>query len=238
MPGIADLSGEQPATGVARRTLERKPMDTKYNGWTNYETWCVNLWLTNEEGTYRQWSDDARRHLAEAPESQRVKEWGYSIHDAAGCALAEQLRQEIEDGAVLNAACLYSELLNAALAEVNWNEIAASWLADSCPEAAKGEPVAETPTAPAAKSLFALGRTVATPGALEAVPAEEITLAMSRHERGDWGLVCEHDRAENDLSLTEGFRLMSVYKTVSGIRFWIITEADRSVTTVLLPAEY
>ena len=86
--------------------------------------------------------------------------------------------------------------------------------------------------------LFPLGRTVATPGVLDAIPAKEITLAISRHERGDWGLVCEDDRAENELSLKEGFRLMSVYESGGGVRFWIITEADRSVTTVLLPDEY
>lgn len=213
-------------------------MDTKYNGWTNYETWCVNLWLTNEESTYRQWSEEARRHLAEAPESQRVREWGYSIHDAASYTLAEQLRKEVEDGAVINAASLYSELLNAALAEVNWNEIAASWLDESCPETAESEPVDETPTAPAAEPLFSRGRTVVTPAALDAIPDEEIALAIARHERGDWGLISEHDRAENERSLQEGFRLLSVYESADGVRYWIITEADRSVTTVLLPDEY
>jgi hypothetical protein len=213
-------------------------MDTKYNGWTNYETWCVNMWLTNDETSYRHWSDEAHRHMTEAPASQRVKEWGYSIQEAARCALAEQLQETIEEGAILGVASLYTDLLNASFGEVNWHEIADEWLDDFCPEPASEEPSPEIPAAPITAPLFSLGRTVATPGALDAIPAEAITLAISRHERGDWGLVGEHDRAENERSLKEGFRLMSVYETAIGVRFWIITEADRSATTVLLPDEY
>jgi hypothetical protein len=213
-------------------------MDTKYNGWTNYETWCVNLWFMNDEETYMHWSDESRRHMTEAPESQRVKQWGYSIREAARCALAEHLQETIEAEAGLGFATLYTDLLQAALAAVNWHEIAANWLDDFSPESASEESAHIAPTAPNTEPLFSLGRTVITPGALGAISADEVAEAMSRHERGDWGLVCEHDRAENELSLKEGLRLMSVYETASGARFWIITEADRSVTTVLLPDEY
>ena len=59
-----------------------------------------------------------------------------------------------------------------------------------------------------------------------------------RHQAGDWGEVDEHDRQENELSLREGFRLMSVYTLPNGVKLWVITEWDRSVTTVLLPDEY
>ena len=59
-----------------------------------------------------------------------------------------------------------------------------------------------------------------------------------RHQAGDWGDVSEHDRQENELSLKQGFRLLSVYRAASGVKFWIITEADRSATTVLLPQDY
>ena len=86
--------------------------------------------------------------------------------------------------------------------------------------------------------LFRLGKVVCTPGALEAVPGDDITKAIGRHVRGDWGDVCREDWRENELSLKEGFRLLSVYRGTNGTRFWIITEADRSVTTVLLPEEY
>ena len=85
---------------------------------------------------------------------------------------------------------------------------------------------------------FPLGRLVATPNALEHIPNPEILAALQRHLTGDWGDVDEHDREENELSLKEGFRLLSVYRSASGVKFWIITEADRSRTTVLLPEDY
>ena len=85
---------------------------------------------------------------------------------------------------------------------------------------------------------FPLGRLVATPNALEHIPNPEILAALQRHLTGDWGDVDEHDREENELSLKEGFRLLSVYRSAAGVKFWIITEADRSATTVLLPEDY
>ena len=85
---------------------------------------------------------------------------------------------------------------------------------------------------------FPLGRLVATPNALENIPNPEILSALQRHLTGDWGDVDEHDRKENEFSLKEGFRLLSVYRSARGVKFWIITEADRSRTTVLLPQDY
>jgi hypothetical protein len=82
-----------------------------------------------------------------------------------------------------------------------------------------------------------LGQIVATPGALDAISGLAISLAIKRHRYGDWGDVCEEDRATNEDALRDGGRLMSVYKH-EGTEFWIITEWDRSVTTVLLPEEY
>ena len=85
---------------------------------------------------------------------------------------------------------------------------------------------------------FPLGRLVATPNALENIPNPEILSALQRHLTGDWGDMDEHDREENELCLKEGFRLLSVYRSARGVKFWIITEADRSRTTVLLPEDY
>ena len=87
---------------------------------------------------------------------------------------------------------------------------------------------------------FELGQIVATPGALAAIkkagqqPGEFLT----RHINRDWGDLDEEDRKENEYSLEYGFPLLSAYKTNAGDRLWIITEADRSVTTLLLPEEY
>jgi hypothetical protein len=88
------------------------------------------------------------------------------------------------------------------------------------------------------KPRFALGRLVITQGAVLALKREDVKTALARHLAGDWGDVDDHDKAENDLSLVQGFRLLSAYKTQAGVRFWVITESDRSVTTILLPEEY
>ena len=87
-------------------------------------------------------------------------------------------------------------------------------------------------------SKFPLGQIVITPNAQHTVPSAEVQKALQRHASGDWGDVDEHDRKENELSLKEGFRLLSVYFAQDGTKFWIITEADRSSTCVLLPEDY
>jgi len=85
---------------------------------------------------------------------------------------------------------------------------------------------------------FPLGKIVITPGALKALTGEDVLGALGRHVVGDWGELCPEDLAENERSLREGFRLFSSYRSPSGVKFWIITEADRSSTCVLLPEEY
>jgi hypothetical protein len=77
-----------------------------------------------------------------------------------------------------------------------------------------------------------------TSGAAAVVPPSEFLRALRRHLRGDWGELDREDRAANDQALLEGRRLLSAYTTETGTKFWIVTEADRSVTTVLLPGEY
>ncbi len=86
--------------------------------------------------------------------------------------------------------------------------------------------------------LFPHGPIVSTPHALEAISSEEIQKALQHHFSGDWGDCDPDDAAANDVALIEGTRLFSVYHDTSGQKFWIITEADRSATTVLLPEDY
>ena len=85
---------------------------------------------------------------------------------------------------------------------------------------------------------FALGRLVATSNALTQVSHADIFNALQRHLAGNWGLVDDEDRNANNLALTQGTRLVSAYDAANGTRFWIITEWDRSATTVLLPEDY
>jgi hypothetical protein len=87
---------------------------------------------------------------------------------------------------------------------------------------------------------FSLGRTLITPGARDAIeeagqlPAE----FLRRHATADWGDLSSEDAKENDVALEHGFRLLSAYRTRAGVKLWVITEADRSATTILLPDEY
>ena len=87
---------------------------------------------------------------------------------------------------------------------------------------------------------FSLGQVVATPGALQAlgVAGDTPQTFLARHVTGDWGDLDAEDRAENDLSAMQGFRILSAYHLSDGTKIWIITEADRSSTTILLPEEY
>lgn len=90
------------------------------------------------------------------------------------------------------------------------------------------------------KPRFELGQTVITPGALQAFAStgENPHHFVNRHHLGDWGELDDHDRKENEDAVEHGYRILSAYHLEDGTKFWIITEADRSVTTILLPEEY
>jgi hypothetical protein len=86
---------------------------------------------------------------------------------------------------------------------------------------------------------FQLGQMVATPGALSALEKAEQLPAefLDRHVNGDWGDVPDADQQENELAVEQGYRILSAYTTSAGDKIWILTEADRSATTILLPEE-
>lgn len=85
---------------------------------------------------------------------------------------------------------------------------------------------------------FSLGQVVATSTALATLSAQDIAAALDQHRRGDWGDVGKEDWQANECALKQGERLLSVYHAANGTKFWIITEWDRSLTTVLLPEDY
>lgn len=88
------------------------------------------------------------------------------------------------------------------------------------------------------QSKFPFGMLVATPNVLAQIPNDEILAALCRHLTGDWGTLDPQDWHANERALQCGGRLFSEYHSVQNVKFWIITEADRSVTTVLLPEDY
>jgi hypothetical protein len=90
------------------------------------------------------------------------------------------------------------------------------------------------------RPLFSLGRVVATPGALTALreASQQAQEFLTRHSAGDWGDLTDADCKENNYSVTRPLRLLSAYPLANGTTLWVLTEADRSATTLLLPSEY
>lgn len=112
-------------------TAEKKT----YNGWSNYETWNVALWIGNEEGSDRYWREITQECWDAAGDglSAYAKFTGREIftrEKRAELALADRLKDEIEEAAPELGASMWSDLLNAALSEVDWREIAANWISD------------------------------------------------------------------------------------------------------------
>jgi hypothetical protein len=85
---------------------------------------------------------------------------------------------------------------------------------------------------------FLLGRVLVTPSVLELVPADLISLWLSRHQNGDWGVISASDWQANNNDLQNGGQLLSAYKNPEGVKVWIITQSDRLTTVILLPEEY
>ncbi len=85
---------------------------------------------------------------------------------------------------------------------------------------------------------FPLGQIVITSNAISVLTHDDILPALHRHVIGDWGELDAEDKRANELALAHGSRLLSAYRSAQDVKFWIITEADRSITTVLLPEDY
>lgn len=90
------------------------------------------------------------------------------------------------------------------------------------------------------KPLFKLGQLLITPGALETLQAsgQSPWVFLARHMIGDYGELCDEDKRLNDEAVQDGSRILSSYTASTGAKLWVITEADRSATTILLPVEY
>ena len=105
--------------------------DNRYNGWTNYETWAVSLWIDNDQATHLYWRQEAARQAKESANCQMVRDGVWTSKDAARFNLAEQLKEEITEAAPDMEASVYSDLLQAAFDTVNWSEIADDYLPDT-----------------------------------------------------------------------------------------------------------
>jgi hypothetical protein len=111
-------------------TCEKCGQTTEYQGWPNYETWAVKLWMDNDEGSYLYWGEQAREAKRQAPSCEPVQQGIWSADDAPRYTLADQLKEEVTEGAPDLGASMYADLLGAALEGVKWNRIAESLLED------------------------------------------------------------------------------------------------------------
>src|SRR4051812_21796931 len=98
-------------------------MESRYNGWQNYETWVTNLWLSNDQNTYEYWRDLARGTWRHAEATDILTREQVARHE-----LAKQLKNQIEEFNPCPKPGYYSDLLNAALSEINWHEVAEDFL--------------------------------------------------------------------------------------------------------------
>jgi hypothetical protein len=115
-----------PCSKIMEETMTKET----YQGWSNYETWAVSLWLDNEQTSYTYWREEAARHREEACDCQQVRDGIWTVPEAEKFNLADQLMEQISDAAPTDEPSMYSDLLNAALGEVDWHEIAEHFLAD------------------------------------------------------------------------------------------------------------
>lgn len=102
-----------------------------YNGWANYESWAVALWIDNSHASYHYWRERATEAIKDAPESARVRNLKFAENEAARLQLADELRESFNDETPIRDSSIYADLLNAALGEVDWFEIADHLLAEA-----------------------------------------------------------------------------------------------------------
>ena len=126
------MNGKPAGHNAGNHWTNNQMEEKTYNGWTNYETWAVNLWIDNDQGSYTYWREQAGSHYENVADCDSVHEGLWSHRSAARSKLAEQIKDEFEDASPLaDQANVYSDLLTAALGEVDWHEIADHLLNDT-----------------------------------------------------------------------------------------------------------
>lgn len=203
----------------------------KLNEWTNYETSAVAHWIMNDRINRQRWDELAQQSvkLSSRPEE---------LYDDAVAFLADELKFVIGRSVPQELMEIHRDLVFAALGKVDWAQIAKNCLGI----VTVIETAAEIWNGPRpgsdAEPKFSLGQIVTAEGASGTIDVRNIQEALARHQRGDWGDCCADDWQANDDALRDGHGLHSIYRSWRGNVFWILTEPDRAVTTVLLPSEY
>jgi len=195
---------------------------SSFGRFANYETWAFHVLMTYDKRALKGFHAAADRVRSEV-EHECKSTWrrpGSIAEEVLPVAFGLRLREMNARAFAFEAA----EPLREASRLVDWEAIAAAIL--------------EAPANSGRVPLFTLGKRVMTQGARMEVSPLDASVSLVRHIRGDWGELGEGDREENDRSLHEGDRILSRYRTKGGTSFYVITERDRSATTLLLPEEY
>lgn len=204
-------------------------------GWTNYETWCVSQWLPTDQSTWELFRDQMQHQLAErTAENSHLGRFSVSARRQLKFHLAKHLRDAVEGLGYTDLPLIFADLLESGLARVNWPEIVEHFLTQPFPTLEYRKPVLASVAGP----LFAIGRAVTAPAAQAAVSEEDVEAALYRHAHGDWGILEAADCRRNIRALAEELRVQSVYELENGTQLWVITEADRALTSVLLAEDY
>lgn len=204
-------------------------------GWTNYETWCVSQWLPTDQSTWETFREQMRREVAKcAANGDQRGHSSTSTRSMLRFRLAKRLRVAVERLDYTDLPLIYCDLLESALTSVNWPEVVEYFLANPFPNAAHRSPQPVAGSGP----LFDAGRIATAPAAQAALTREDVQAALARHVQGDWGILDAQNRRQNVRALAAGLPLQSVYELKSGTIVWVVTEADRSLTNVLLAEDY
>lgn len=195
----------------------------------NHQTRLVKHSIISQISSLVYWKREAERQLDAAHQLFTVRAGQSLPDDIAVPQLAAQLESHITGTVSPNADAVFRNLMTAALRDVDWRQIADALL----------EYVDPMPCGiPDDGTRFPTGIIVVTPRASAAIPVLERSAALGRHERGDWGEILPEQSAINEDALLTGAGLLSAYRSTQGIRCFVITLADWSVTTVLLADEY
>jgi hypothetical protein len=114
-----------------------------YNGYKNYETWCVQLWLSNDQGSDNHWRGEAADCIGEARDHDTVRRGVWTAQEAAKFTLADRLKEQLDEAKPDLGASMWADLLGAALDEVDWHEVAEAWLQDEDDYKALANPPAD-----------------------------------------------------------------------------------------------
>ena len=205
------------------------------SGWTNFETWCVSEWLPTDGTVWNGFREQLRRMATmRAASSDESRQSAAANRRRQKFHLAKQLRDNVSGLGYMELPLIYCDLLESALSRVNWLEIVEHFLGHPFPKQLLSTAGPDDTLMP----VLEAGRVFTGPAAQTVLTADEIKTALTRHVQGDWGILEAEDRRQNMRALAAGHPLQSVYQSTRGVRFWVVTEADRSLTSVLLDEDY